>query len=119
MDIAADLARLNDEFGIEGVLLFDEHEGLTRASVTTTAASATIYLHGAHLTHWQPTGEEPVLFTSAKSAFQTSKAIRGGVPVIFPCLAIGTMDRRVRRMGSRVRRSGSSGLRRWWAMSCT
>jgi len=84
MDIATNLVRLNDEFGIDGVLRFDEHEGLTRVSVTTTAASATLYLHGAHLTHWQPAGEQPVLFMSAKSAFQTSKAIRGGVPVIFP-----------------------------------
>jgi glucose-6-phosphate 1-epimerase len=79
-----DIARLNDEFAMPGVLGFEEHEGLVRAVVTTPAASATVYLHGAHLTHWQPTGEEPVLFMSAKSPFQKDKAIRGGVPVIFP-----------------------------------
>lgn len=79
-----DIARLNDEFGMPGVLNFEEHNGLVRAVVTTPAASAAVYLHGAHLTDWQPTGEEPVLFMSAKSAFQNDKAIRGGVPVIFP-----------------------------------
>jgi len=33
--------------GLRACSCLIEHEGLTRASVTTTAASATIYLHGA------------------------------------------------------------------------
>src|ERR1700731_4836546 len=79
-----DIVGLNECFGLPGVLAFEESDGLQRAVVTTPAASATIYLQGAHLTHWQPAGEEPVLFLSRKSAFQRGKAIRGGVPVIFP-----------------------------------
>jgi glucose-6-phosphate 1-epimerase len=79
-----DIAALNESFGLPGLLAFEESNGLTRAVVTTPAASATIYLQGAHLTHWQPAGEQPVLFLSGKSAFQKGKAIRGGVPVIFP-----------------------------------
>jgi len=79
-----DIAALNANFGLPGVLSFEESEGLTRAVISTPAASATVYLHGAHLTHWQPAGEEPVLFLSDKSAFAKGKAIRGGVPVIFP-----------------------------------
>jgi glucose-6-phosphate 1-epimerase len=79
-----DIAALNENFGLPGVLAFEESDGLQRAVVTTPAASATIYLQGAHLTHWQPAGEEPVLFLGRKSAFQKGKAIRGGVPVIFP-----------------------------------
>jgi glucose-6-phosphate 1-epimerase len=79
-----DIAALNESFGLPGLLAFEESNGLTRAVVTTPAASATIYLQGAHLTHWQPAGEQPVLFLSRKTAFQKGKAIRGGVPVIFP-----------------------------------
>src|ERR1700691_2930891 len=79
-----DIVALNENFGLPGLLTFEESNGLTCAVVTTPAASATIYFQGAHLTHWQPAGEESVLFLSGKSAFQKGKAIRGGVPVIFP-----------------------------------
>lgn len=76
---------LNDEFGLPGVLAFSESDsGLVRAEVSTPSCTAEFYLHGAHLTAWQPTGQKPVLFLSSKSAFAADKAIRGGVPVIFP-----------------------------------
>ncbi len=58
--------------------------GLTRAVVTTKVSAAEIYLHGAHVTHFQKNGEPPLLFMSAKSYFAPDKAIRGGVPVILP-----------------------------------
>jgi len=62
----------------------DTPGGLVRLNVTTRLASAQIYLHGAHVAQFQPAGAAPVLFLSAASAFQPGKAIRGGVPVIFP-----------------------------------
>ena len=43
-----------------------------------------MYLQGAHLAHWTPRGQRPVLFLSPKSLFAAGKAIRGGVPIIFP-----------------------------------
>ena len=43
-----------------------------------------IYLQGAHLTAWQLPGERPVLFTSPNSLFAPGRAIRGGIPIIFP-----------------------------------
>ena len=79
-----EIAQLNDHFGLPGVLAFDEHNGLIRAQVTTSAATATVYLHGAHLTHWQPAGHDPVLFLSATSDFAADKPIRGGIPICFP-----------------------------------
>ena len=39
---------------------------------------------GAHVTHWQPRGREPVLFMSPRSAIAPGRAIRGGIPVCFP-----------------------------------
>lgn len=45
---------------------------------------AEVYVHGAHLTSWQPVGKEPVLFMSGRSAFDPAKPIRGGVPICFP-----------------------------------
>ena len=79
-----EITALNENFGLPGVLVFEDHDGLIRAVVTAPSASATIYLQGAHVTAWQPAGEEPVLFMSKKSLFTKGKAIRGGVPVIFP-----------------------------------
>ena len=76
---------LNEEFGLPGVLAFDEpHPGMPRARVTTSACTAEFYLQGAHLTQWQPVGQAPALFLSEQSTYAPGKAIRGGIPVIFP-----------------------------------
>ena len=58
--------------------------GLPRYEVTTPLAHAHVYLHGAHVAHFEPVGQRPVLFMSAQSWFQGGKPIRGGVPVVFP-----------------------------------
>ena len=79
------IQQLNDNFRIPGVLAFDEpHPGMARAAITTPACKAELYLQGAHLTQWQPAGHEPVLFLSERSLFTPGKAIRGGIPIIFP-----------------------------------
>ena len=51
---------------------------------TEQGASVQVHLNGAHVTSWRPTGDEERLFLSAASEFGEGKAIRGGVPVIFP-----------------------------------
>ena len=82
-------ALLTESFALPGVLAFDEHDGLPRAQVTLPTCEATVYLHGAHLTHWRPVEEEPVLFLSPRSAFVADKAIRGGIPICFPWFGNG------------------------------
>ncbi len=77
--------KLNGQFGIDGVVKFTTGKNnLPCIKVTSPLASACIYLHGAHVTHFQPVGEEPVLFMNSKSWFEDGKPIRGGVPVCFP-----------------------------------
>ncbi|MGH2652030.1 MAG: D-hexose-6-phosphate mutarotase, partial [Actinomycetota bacterium] len=79
------LDTLNTHFGLPGVVWFEQaNGGLTRAAITARSASAHVYLHGAHVTHYQPNGADPVLFTSSRSRFTSGRAIRGGVPVVFP-----------------------------------
>jgi len=76
---------LNKNFGIPEALKFEgEPGGLIRAVISTPEAEGTVYLQGAHVTEWTPAGQKPVLFMSSKSLFTPGKAIRGGVPVIFP-----------------------------------
>jgi glucose-6-phosphate 1-epimerase len=80
-----DLQQLTDNFAIPGVLAFSENEsGLIHATITTTSCTAELYLQGAHLTQWQPKGHKPVLFLSERSLFTPGKAIRGGIPIVFP-----------------------------------
>ncbi|PWC09605.1 D-hexose-6-phosphate mutarotase [Brenneria roseae subsp. americana] len=45
---------------------------------------AAVTLQGAHLLHWQPTDEAPVLWLSDNTPFTGHVAIRGGVPICFP-----------------------------------
>lgn len=80
---------LNERFGLRGALRFEDGPGgLTRARIATDVATAEIYLQGAHVTHWHPTAaEHPVIFLSAQSLFTAGKAIRGGVPLVFPWFA--------------------------------
>jgi glucose-6-phosphate 1-epimerase len=79
---AADLAQ---RFGVANSLRFEDGPGaLVRAIVSTSAADVEIYLQGAHVARWTPRGQQPVLFLSSKAQFAAGKAIRGGIPVIFP-----------------------------------
>jgi glucose-6-phosphate 1-epimerase len=57
---------------------------LIKVVVQTSAAAGEFYLHGAHIAHWQPAAQEPVLWMSRASSFDAAKPIRGGVPICFP-----------------------------------
>jgi glucose-6-phosphate 1-epimerase len=61
----------------------DQHN-MPRAVIATSRANAIIYFNGAHITHFQPAGHQPVLFLSSQSSFVPGKAIRGGVPIVYP-----------------------------------
>jgi glucose-6-phosphate 1-epimerase len=91
-----DLAQLNEHFSLPGVLSFHQlPSGLTYADVTTPHAKATVYLQGAHLAAWQPTGQQPVIFMSRKSDLLPGHAIRGGVPLAFPWFAVDSKTDRI------------------------
>jgi glucose-6-phosphate 1-epimerase len=85
----SDVDELNARFGLDSAVRFEDGPGgLTRAKIAADAATAEIYLQGAHVAAWQPTSaQHPVLFMSAKSHFAAGKAIRGGVPLVFPWFA--------------------------------
>ncbi|HEU4880593.1 MAG TPA: D-hexose-6-phosphate mutarotase [Longimicrobium sp.] len=52
-----------------------------------SGGTAEVYLHGAHVTSWVPAAGREALFLSRAATFAPGKAIRGGVPVIFPQFA--------------------------------
>jgi glucose-6-phosphate 1-epimerase len=80
-----DTEKLNQQLAIGNALRFEATpSGLVRAIVATPKAEATLYLQGAHLASWTPRGQQPVLFLSSHSELAPGRAIRGGVPIIFP-----------------------------------
>jgi len=52
--------------------------------VTAGGDRATVLLHGAHVVSWIPAGGSERLYLSGRSEFGDGKAVRGGVPVVFP-----------------------------------
>src|SRR5215467_16101827 len=78
------------QFGIAGILDFKETaDGLAKAMISLDGMVGELYLQGAQLTAWQLPNERPVLFTSPRSAFAPGRAIRGGIPIIFPWFGPG------------------------------
>ena len=85
METAHALEAWNEQFAIAGLAQIVAGEGnLPRIQVTTPAASAEIYLHGAQVTSWHPAGTDEVLFLSKQSRWEQGRAIRGGIPICFP-----------------------------------
>jgi len=70
---------------IPGRVIFTEGSGeLPMLEINTAWSRAELYLHGAHLTHFQLKDQPPLLFMSQLSCFKEGAPIRGGIPVIFP-----------------------------------
>ncbi|HEV2949162.1 MAG TPA: D-hexose-6-phosphate mutarotase [Gemmataceae bacterium] len=88
MDLTGEIAELDRRFGIPDIAkVVPGNGGLAKVCVTSAAVKGEMYLHGAHVTSWEPTGAEPVLFVSSKSRWEDGRAIRGGVPICFPWFA--------------------------------
>ncbi|MGW8161208.1 MAG: aldose epimerase family protein, partial [Desulfobulbales bacterium] len=80
-----DIKVLNSLYAIPGGLVFKRVDGgLVFAEVTNKFATGRVYLQGGQVTHFQPKGQDPVLWVSDRSLFQPGKAIRGGIPICWP-----------------------------------
>lgn len=76
---------LNRRHGIRDVVqILAGRGGLPKIHIASPAANAELYLHGAHLTSWQPDDQEEVLFLSDRSHWEGGQPIRGGIPICFP-----------------------------------
>ena len=78
------VTELRNRFTAAPVQCLEGEGGLPCLKINTDLAQATIYLQGAHVTHFQPRGQKPVLFMSSSSYFAADMPLRGGVPVCFP-----------------------------------
>jgi len=77
--------QLNQQFSIKGMLRFySSSSGMHFCEISNEYATAVVALHGAHVVHFQPHREEPVLWVSEYTHVKPGKAIRGGIPVCWP-----------------------------------
>ena len=83
--ISMNIQQLNNQFGINDILIFDEKSNnQIVVKINNIHAKAEIMLQGAHLIHWQPINEHPVVWLSNSATFAKSKSIRGGIPICWP-----------------------------------
>ncbi|WFB37251.1 D-hexose-6-phosphate mutarotase [Kiritimatiellota bacterium B12222] len=73
-------------------------------------ARATVYVHGAHVTAFQPADAEPVLWMSAKSHYADGQPLRGGVPICWPWFGPNPQD-------ATLPAHGVARLRAWTVLS--
>lgn len=79
------LDALNAQFAItDAVQIVEGSGGLPSVLINNKLGRAQIYLHGAHVTHFQPVGHLPLLWLSETARFNPPGAIRGGVPLCWP-----------------------------------
>jgi len=107
--------KLNNAFAIGDALTFREMApGMICARIETETCSAEVCLQGAHITHWQPEGAMPVLFTSAQNRYVAGEPIHGGIPVIFPWFGL---YRRTRKEGVKYPLHGFARTQNWQVRS--
>ena len=76
---------LSNAFQIDDHLSFSEQsEGFIIASLRSPTSTASVAVHGGHVLSFTPSGHKPVLWLSEYSHYIEGKAIRGGIPVIWP-----------------------------------
>lgn len=80
---------LNKKFSINDQLHFvQKSSGIIVAEITSQFSRVTISTYGAQVLSYLPEGEvEDVLFLSEKAIYVQGKAIRGGIPVCWPCFS--------------------------------
>ena len=80
-------------------LLPDKRGELPSIRLASEHSSLEVVAQGAHVIDWTIPGAPPVLFLSPASGFIPGKAIRGGVPLIFPWFGPKPGDSRAAQHG--------------------
>lgn len=84
---------LNAKFAIPGAIsIITGMNSLPKIILTQqSGAQAEVYLYGAHLTSWTDATGAELLLLSRQAIFAPGRAIRGGIPVIFPQFGSGAL----------------------------
>lgn len=105
------IQELANRFSVPGLRFEMTQSGMIRVAIETDVSSGELYLHGAHVSRFQPAGCESVLWMSESSCFESDKPIRGGVPICFPWFGPHPSD-------SKVPGHGWARLKEWDLIGC-
>ncbi len=62
--------------------------GLEYINIASDFCSAKIFLQGAQLTEFTPSGKKPLIWVSSEEDYQKGKSIRGGIPICWPWFGV-------------------------------
>ncbi len=68
----------------ETLQIITTENNLLKLIITNDYCEAEIYLHGGHLTHYQPKGEAALIFDAKKSKVTPPKSVHAGIPICWP-----------------------------------
>lgn len=84
MNLAEHMQDLYTRFGTLPGITVELHKSLLGIGVRNQAASATVFLQGAQVTHYQRRGEPELIWSSPLCDFRPGTSLRGGIPVCWP-----------------------------------
>ena len=70
------------------VTIEQSETGLEFIKVASEFCDATIFLQGAQITEFTPTGKKPLLWVSQQEDYQEGKGVRGGIPICWPWFGV-------------------------------
>ncbi|MGB5835118.1 MAG: D-hexose-6-phosphate mutarotase [Thiohalocapsa sp.] len=89
-----DIAKANEEFGIEGTLQICNGRGFPLIRIDNEHARAEICTYAGQILSYQPEHQHvDLLFVSEHAYFKAGKAIKGGIPVCWPWFGPDPADR--------------------------
>lgn len=83
-DLGQQMQQLYSQFGNLPGVTIELHKALLAVRVENAQASATIFLQGAQLSHYQRLGETPIIWCSEHCDYSQGQALRGGIPICWP-----------------------------------
>ncbi|MEH6604537.1 MAG: hypothetical protein V7711_03060, partial [Pseudomonadales bacterium] len=83
-DIASTMQQLYAQFGELPGVTIELHKELIAISVVNQAATATVFLQGAQLSHYQLPNQHPIIWCSDLCDYSEGQSLRGGIPVCWP-----------------------------------
>jgi len=84
MNLSEKLQALYQQFGELPGITIELHKEIIAVAVRNSQASATIFLQGAQITHYQPRDQQPVIWCSPDSDYRQGEPLRGGIPICWP-----------------------------------
>ncbi|WP_339338841.1 D-hexose-6-phosphate mutarotase [uncultured Oceanicoccus sp.] len=83
-DIGQQMQQLYSQFGQLAGVVIELHKELLAVRITNKAATATVFLQGAQLSHYQAVGQPAIIWCSNQCEYRKGEPLRGGIPICWP-----------------------------------